>query len=290
MALVIIVAINCGIWRAFSTRPQSLLSYCYFDLSCAWPMLNILAVVAALWAGSIGRARWYWGGYFVAGFLAVTVLEIWNREILSVTFYDPLTSTRLLRWIQSFRRPIDEIVINLAIVVLALSVQLIVAVLGGWIACQLAPRVIENSDAKPRRFPLTAPLVAVLWMALCSLAIGGYLRWSVDAKEFRRAVGSEATINLQAQALIDTELRAQSPFEIKLAYNPELEALNGRRVRIDRDDQPCEVLEVPFSPSNTRVGLMRFLRREVQVTILDGDQAGQTTTVMHCFLRPVPRP
>jgi hypothetical protein len=249
-------------------------------------MVHVLAVMAGLMLRQLGRSRGFFGGFLIAGILVVMASIVWSRAIIDALF-KPLESTRFIKWLNSLPELIGELLAIGIVASLILITQLALACLGGWIGAVWMGRRTSAVEPEPRPSRWSVSLVIVIVLLMPALAIEGYLRWVIDPRELRREAGSEAIIDLSGRPALGG------------LYPAKMVALNGHRVRINRDLAPCVVEQVAmqWSPGQTiqqSVNLPvvehTFHIRSVEVTILDGDQAGQTTTVMHCFLRPVPKP
>jgi hypothetical protein len=146
---------------------------------------------------------------------------------------------------------------------------------GGWLFSRFVHRADAASmpDAACRRFRFVSPLILVASIAIPAVATEGYLRSVIDPRLTRYAVGSAAVVDLHGN-------RASLPLS-----SPWL-ALVGARVRVDRDAAPHEIELFASSGNGLDVKRIRD-RRNVAVTILDGDRRGEAISFPHCYLRPV---
>jgi hypothetical protein len=114
--------------------------------------------------------------------------------------------------------------------------------------------------------------VLLILASLPALAIEGALRRQLDPRIVRRVEGMQAVVSLAGSG---------TPFLIP--KGSVLHRLAGTKVRIELDRNPSEPELVAEPDGSTLV----VERRTVQVTLLEGQQAGQTMGLPYCFLKPL---
>jgi hypothetical protein len=106
--------------------------------------------------------------------------------------------------------------------------------------------------------------------------IEGALRWAVDPKVARLAVGSEAVFTIEPSTGWLAELPNRTTFLVP----------NGARVRVDGDEEQS-IYNFANNPIAPRGLWPVFDGRTVRVTLLDGKRAGTKTWLYRCYLKPL---
>jgi hypothetical protein len=169
--------------------------------------------------------------------------------------------------------PIREgIVSGLFLCVLPLFFQMALAIFGGWVFARMG-FLKESAEAAarpslPRRFGSLATLLLLL--ALPIPAVGGLIRWNLDSNLTRLTPGQEGVVSF-----LDVGGRPIVP-----AKGFKLPSFDGAKVRVVSDDQPMQI-EIYRTGKKEEM----WDRRPVQVTLLDGNKAGQTVDVPHRYIR-----
>jgi len=278
MAVVLVVALDCMIVRSVGSRPAFLTSGLTFLLLGSLPMVHLLALGAARLARGPIRSRPLLIGFLVCGLIALAATTFWHNSILYGLGSGIESIPGAEAWMDSLPE-LAQVHIASSIVAAAFLLMQLAAVGASVLMVRRMARVCGETSSVDRTpwHRLAPPLIAVVIVAIPALAVEGYLRWAVDPKIARRAVGSEAIIDLKRKPRSPSAPPKGSPMLL----------LAGIRVRVDRDIEPCLIEMFSYSRDGTFVEQVRDLRN-VRVTLLEGDRAGEASSIPHCYLRPLP--
>lgn len=268
MTALVVVAIDCVVYRSFATRPAHMATDDFEIVLATLPMANLLAVVIARLAGS--QARPFWVGFSIGG-LGALLGTILGLEPALDWLCNFLASTGPGRWLDS--SPIGALIGDFAILgVLPLLFQLLIALTVGMLARKVGGPVPPGAVARPRagKPAFRSLLVLLILAALPILVIETSLRRQIDPQTVRHPSGLTATVAFRE---IDRfTIPKSSPILL----------LEGNKVRIESDQEPS-ALELLANDT----GKLINDHRSVRVTLLDGERAGQSIDLPYCSLRPV---
>ncbi len=274
MMILIVVALDCVVYRSIATRPDSLTRN-YWEIALATvPMVNLLAVVIARLAR--GRLRdWPFGlGFALGGWIAV-LTTIFAVDPALDWIDSSLESTSFGRWLEAVPIRI-EVAFHTILVVPSFLSQFTIAMITGNLARWFALRHVTRAEAeRPVRGGYSRSLALLLILAsLPALAIERTLRAKVDPLIVRRSTGSKAIVNINPNEFTPG-LVAKGSF---------LEKVAGNKVRVENDNCPT----IPQFARTTRGTTCFNDLRAVEITFLEGENSGKTASLPYCFLQPIP--
>jgi hypothetical protein len=271
LIVVFAVAADCVAMRSVHDRPMMDQGAFEIRLMLTLPMANLLAVVLAslIWGGRTPRA--FRVGFIVGGALAAAVTFGGTRPALD-WLESILQSTAFGAWLAA--SPTRGMAFGYVVLPgLALLFQVLAAAALGRLAKAIAPRAETLAcDDAPRRWKLAQPLTAMLLIAAPAVLIEGYQRWTIDPTLARLPAGSKAVV----------DIRVMNGWRVSIGDGSTFLLSNGSEVEVDEDSQPSVVAGVASSR-----GEQFGDHRSVRVTLLDGERAGQPTSVPRQFLRSV---
>ncbi len=273
MAIALVVAIDCMLFRSVAARPPFFAYDLWWAATTCLPMANVLAL-AALWSKGRDRDRRALIGFEVTGWAVVAACVAWP-EPLRTWAIDLVVSLGAESYIAG--SPAREAVIDyVAIPSLYFVPQLLLAVLGG-LAARWGWRNLDGArgaDRLPGRSRPARFTVFVLLVLLPFVAVEGYFRARVDP----------AFARFKARSLAVMDINTIPGFPSQPAQGTPLATLVGARVRIQSDTGfwcPQRFTDAEGAQHHRDL-------RMVSVTVLDGDQIGEYVLIPRFYLRPLP--
>jgi hypothetical protein len=272
MAVLVVVAINCSVYRSLESRPRMLTKPLIPIVFALLPMANVLAVVVALLVRRHRPGRAFWLGFATGGYLSlpVTVLGLDQGMKAVESLVD---ASGLIPWLMA--SPVRlEVAQNAIMVGVPLLFQCLLALTLGMISRSFADRPTPSLPDPTRspQFDLRSIAVLLVLAGLPALALEGDSRWRLDPRIIRRTPGQELTLK--------TRDDGQTP---KVARGAGFESLAGSRFRVERDEDPSNLRHVLATSGQLVISELR----PVHVTLVDGPEAGKSMTLPYCFLRPI---
>ncbi|WP_435007283.1 hypothetical protein P12x_004618 [Tundrisphaera lichenicola] len=266
MAGVILLAADFMIVRSILSRLAVSLNLYVFGIL---PMANILVVVAFL-IGGTGKKNPFWLGFSMTG-LASVLTSYWWLDPYCDALETAILSSGLGTRFHAIPTMIAELIVLPGIFLIP---QLLVAMAGGWLARLLPGRSLVSTSSVPRSRRVA--MVSILLFVVVTPAIGieGYFQSRVDPLHGRFAPGTEAVIQGETHP----------PFEETLNDGTKFAVPERTRVKVVLDGFPSQFAAFQ-NPANNEYQHLGDVRM-VQVTLLDGERAGQSVYVCRYRLRP----
>jgi hypothetical protein len=275
MTGLVVVAIDCVVYRSIRSRPEFLSGSLTLVVMATLPMANILSFVFAALIRGRAEARACRVGFVAGAGLAMVATIVWLMPALGGVEW-LLTSTGLGRWLEA--SPTRLMAAYYGIVVgLPLLFQALAGLVGGWAGRWIGARRVHEpvvEATRPGRSRVASLGALVILAAVPALAVEGYMCRRVDPHLARLAVGTEAVVDLKNPAVGPLMVPKGSP----------IRRLAGTKVRVVADGEPYQVERVASSAHDKE-----YVRdhRPIRVTILDGPRAGEAITLTHCLIRAI---
>ena len=279
MSLLVVVAIDCFIYRLLQSRPESLIGTMIDPVVMSTlPMANLLTLGIAGLVGSRSRRSPSRTGLAVGAFLGVLATIVGLRPALD-RIESVVTWLGLIRWVGS--SPIAEVVLyGIFVFGLPFLFQSFAGLIGARIGRAIGDRrEYDSSSEGPERPPagrtrLAALVTLVALAALPAVTIEMVLRWNVKPALARFPAGLPAVIDLANPQAGPVLLPAASP----------IRRLDGVKVLVESDREPMMI--EGFMKKNEPRPHFRD-HRIVRVTLATGAEPAHSTVVPHYLLRPI---
>ena len=276
MAIMVVIALDCVIYRSINTRPDDvgLTSILFGTL----PMANLLAIGLAWLASGRARHRQFLVGFQIGGWCLLLTSIFWREpmmDLITKAFYavgfTSLFGCTFIFTVLEEEVSIGDVIASYGYVII---VPFLFEILIGLIVGAIASRFGRTSDPGPEAAPASAPIpirslvVLIVLVAIPAAAVEGVLRRKVDATTARLVEGSEARVDVGDP----TDLAGILP----------MVQLDKAKVRIEEDRGPNQIDEF-------LVGWINSIRdhRMVKVNVLDGPMAGQSIDMIYFMLQPI---
>lgn len=278
MAAMIVIAIDCVAMRSINQRPDYATELVKLVVLGTLPMANVLTVGIVRLMRDGRRSTRFLRGFVAAGcgalaaYVACLLLGpnwLW-LDWYAVPVLDVISEASGLGT-SPLWADIEEVVLAPFLLLLP---QLVVALAGGWVVQKIGRRPVQEPLVAVGSLRGRAAWFAILLIAIMlpALVIEAYLQWTIDSRTARLAPGTIAVL----------KTREPAGFLIIRPDGSTVLLPNGARVRVDTDSDA-----VSLARAGPRGGAGIEDLRRVQVTILDGKEAGQTVDLMRDSLRPV---
>jgi hypothetical protein len=275
---LIVVAVDCVVYRSIKARPDHMAGPLQPFVLATLPMANLLSfdVPSLIRCRAEGLGS---RGGFVLGACLSLVATIFGLTPAIDGIESLLISAGLAPWLMA--SPIRELVLFYGIlVVLPLTFQVGVGLMGRQIGRMIGGRRTRGriETSRPARFRIVPLAMTILLAAIPALTVEGFLRGQDDPAIGRLEINSEAVVDCKATPYLPSTL----------PKNSTIPKLAGVRVRVgaDREDFMIQMMVLQVAKSKEMRRYSQDLRK-VQVTMLDGPRAGETIGINRCFLRPI---
>ena len=274
MIVLIVVAVDCVIYRSFSTRSRflagDLIAYPFATL----PMANLVAVLIALVVRDGAKFRPFGLGFALGGVVALVVTCLGMKPALYAVGNNAAISSGLNAW-ASVSQARELIAQGGLLMVAPFLLQLMLALAGGQVGKSLTARLGSIAVAIPKasgRSVIWSFVALTLLLLFPALIVEGYFRRNLDSLLARRSAGENLAVTLQ---------NPLGQF-VALPRGSNLQQIVGSKARVEQDAD-SSLIEIWATPN----GDIICDRRPVRVTLLDGERAGESLQVPYCYLRPV---
>ncbi|MDR3621417.1 MAG: hypothetical protein P4L85_18855 [Paludisphaera borealis] len=266
MVLVFAIAVDSMVFRSIRARPWAHLRTFGVILLGTLPMANLLAVDLMSVVRRRGVARPFRLGFVLGG----TIAGVVAIAALSLFLGSSWTNPHLFSLWRSLTR---ERVSPPNLLLIFLAFQSLVAAVAGFLGRKLlATKKMVAEDGPSRKAQLGGLLTMLALIAIPAILTETILRWRVDPMNVRYGAGTEAALDVRVYDAWTVTLRDDSRARIP----------NGTRIRVEEDNQPPSFGGMT-SPKAAQFGDSR----NVRVILLQGEWAGESTSVPRYLLRSI---